>query len=565
MEAVLDNPVQQQQQDQPAHIPANKLKLGRYNPRRYLDPVKLQELAEGIKKQGLLQPLLVRLVDGEYEIIAGQRRWTAMKMAFGDDVLVPVYIRVMTNEEALAASTNENVQREAMSPAEEAEAAAKVLGECNGDKAEAANRLAWSIGTLEKRLALMNCSENVRNALIERKIMLGHAELLATATKDKQDQVLEKILSLPKLPAVADFKAQLEQRSKSLDAAIFDKTECGSCQYNSSQQSSLFAEALNAGYCTNGGCYDAKTDEELNLRAEKLKDEYPVVKIVKPGENHTVIRIVAIGNGAVGEEQAKACRGCANFGAAISHIPGSVGNVYKDHCFDPSCNTKKVAAYIKSQEPLPVQEKAVTAKATTQNSGTPKPAAKPVTEVQDSTRVKEYRIKTWRSVLKAELMTQKDKNQLILIALGICNYGRWISGAKLSQAYKKVLGDQTLATSSLFEIATKLQSIPEESVELLITALAASIEGEAEVRPMTEILQFLDAKLEKHWRINEEYLELLTKSEIELVSDEIGLKAHIGEKFSSLMGGKKADLITALLKAEGFVFEGKVPKNMALS
>jgi ParB family chromosome partitioning protein len=558
MEAVLEQPVQK---DVPSIIPANMLRLGSYNPRRWLDPVKLQELAEAIKAQGILQPILVRPVEGGYEIIAGQRRWRAAQL-ISETFEVPVFIREMTDEEAIAASTNENVIREDMSPAEEAEAAAKVLGDCSGNKEEAAKRLGWTVTTLEKRLALMNCSENVRTALVERKIMLGHAELLATATKEKQDQVLSKIMTLPKLPTVQEFKAQLEQISKSLEAAIFDKADCAGCQYNSSNQGSLFGESIHSGHCTNGACYDDKTTQELDVRVAKLKEEYPVIKIVKPGENHTVIRIVAEGKNAVGEEQAKACRGCANFGAAISSIPGSVGNVYRDHCFDTACNTKKVAAYIKSQQ-APVQEKAKPQ--ANQSTEKPKAAEKPATEVQDSTRVKEYRIKTWRAVLKAELMAQKDKNQFVLIALGISGYGRWISGNKMSQAYKKLMGGEGLTTTNLFEVASKLESAPEDAVELLNTALAASIESDIEVRQMGEVLQFLGAKLEKHWRIDAEYLDLLTKSEIELVADEIGLKATIGDKFSSLMAGKKADLIKSLLSTEGFEFEGKVPKNMNLS
>lgn len=558
MEAVLEQPVQK---DVPSIIPANMLRLGSYNPRRWLDPVKLQELAEAIKAQGILQPILVRPVEGGYEIIAGQRRWRAAQL-ISETFEVPVFIREMTDEEAIAASTNENVIREDMSPAEEAEAAAKVLGDCSGNKEEAAKRLGWTVTTLEKRLALMNCSENVRTALVERKIMLGHAELLATATKEKQDQVLSKIMTLPKLPTVQEFKAQLEQISKSLEAAIFDKADCAGCQYNSSNQGSLFGESIHSGHCTNGACYDDKTTQELDARVAKLKEEYPVIKIVKPGENHTVIRIVAEGKNAVGEEQAKACRGCANFGAAISSIPGSVGNVYRDHCFDTACNTKKVAAYIKSQQ-APVQEKAKPQ--ANQSTEKPKAAEKPATEVQDSTRVKEYRIKTWRAVLKAELMAQKDKNQFVLIALGISGYGRWISGNKMSQAYKKLMGGEGLTTTNLFEVASKLESAPEDAVELLNTALAASIESDIEVRQMGEVLQFLGAKLEKHWRIDAEYLDLLTKSEIELVADEIGLKATIGDKFSSLMAGKKADLIKSLLNTEGFEFEGKVPKNMNLS
>lgn len=543
------------------HLRVDQIQPGA-NPRKHFDKDALEELANSIKAQGVLQPILVRPVEGGYQIVAGQRRWTAAKMAHGETYEIPVFIREMTDAEADAAATNENVIREAMSPSEEAEAAAKVLGNCAGNKTEAAARLGWTVSTLEKRLALMNCSQGVRDALTERKIQLGHAELLATATKEKQDQVLNKLLEMPKMPSISDFKAQLEQISKSLASAIFEKSQCAGCQYNSSNQQALFAESISDGHCTNSACYDRKTESELLGRSDALREEFPVVKIVKPGENFAVIRIVSEGKNAVGPEQSKACRSCANFGAAISAIPGSVGNVYKEQCFDPVCNAKKVAAFIKSQQPAPE-----TAKETGKQATDTKPTQKTVkekVEVQDSTRVKDYRTKIWRKMLVSELMSQKDKNLIVLLAVGICGLGRLISGNKLSQAFNKLTGDSVKNSTDILAIATALQNAKPEMTERLHMALAASIEGEVEVRQLTQILQFLNASVEKHWKVNDEYLDLLTKSEIEVVADEIGLKAHMGEKFSSLMSGKKADLIKALLATEGFVFEGKVPKNMQL-
>lgn len=533
------------------------------NPRRHFDQKALDELASSIKAQGVLQPILVRPVEGGYQIVAGERRWRAAQMAHGETYEIPVFIREMTDAEANAAATNENVIREAMSPAEEAEAAARILGDCAGNKQEAAARLGWTVSTLEKRLSLMNCSQWVRDVLTERKIQLGHAELLATATKEKQDQVLKKLLSLPKLPSISDFKAQLEQISKSLASAIFDKTQCAGCQYNSSNQQALFADSIKEGHCTNSACYDGKTESELLGRSDALREEYPVVRIVKPGDNFAVVKIVSEGKNAVGPEQSKACRGCANFGAAVSAIPGSAGNVYKDQCFDPVCNAKKVAAFIKSQQPEPEPAKETDKK----SASSTKPAQKTVkekVEVQDSTRVKEYRVKVWRKMMLTEMMSQKEKNLIVLLALGISDMGRLISGSKLSQAFQKLTGQQLENRMDLLAIATSLESASPEVLDRLHIALAASVEGGIEERNLVQVLKFLNASVEKHWKMNEEYLDLLTKSEIEAVADEIGLKAHIGEKFASLMNGKKADLIKELLKTEGFVFEGKVPKNMQL-
>jgi ParB family chromosome partitioning protein len=84
----------------------------------------------------------------------------------------------------------------------------------------------------------------VRRALSERRIQLGHAELLAAVTRDKQDAVLEKLLSQASLPTVVQFRGQLEQISRALGSAIFDKGECTSCPHNSGNQQALFGEAI---------------------------------------------------------------------------------------------------------------------------------------------------------------------------------------------------------------------------------------------------------------------------------------------------------------------------------
>lgn len=109
-----------------------------------------------------------------------------------------------------------------------------------------------------------------------------------------------------------------------LDNAIFDKKDCAGCQHNSSNQSVLFAEAIAGGKCTNKACFESKTEGELQARAKALQDEYQVVRIVRPGENFTTTPLVVDGpKRASGEEQAKACRTCQNYGAAVSAVPDS--------------------------------------------------------------------------------------------------------------------------------------------------------------------------------------------------------------------------------------------------
>ncbi len=533
------------------------------NPRSYFDPSEMAELEESVKSKGVLQAILIRPRDtGRYEIVAGERRWRAAKKVFGDDYEIPALIRDLDDGEADEAALIENVQRANMSPTEEAEAAAKILGHCQGDRDEASRRLGWSRSTLDKRLALMNCSEKVRKALSERRIQLGHAELLAVVTRERQDAVLERLLSQPALPTVVQFRGQLEQISRSLGSAIFDKGDCAGCQHNSGNQQALFGEAISAGHCTHGACYDAKTEAVLEAKRASLSDDYPTTRIVRPGENFTLLRLVADGDTGVGEEQAKACRACKNFGAAVSGVPGKLGNVYSDLCFDAACNAKKVALRIKVEKDQHKPATEPSKKAASKTAA----AAKAETKVQDSQKVRDYRLEVWRKALRRELMTDRERNLVVLISLSLSGNARHISDSKLTKALGSLMGQEYAGFSLKTDEAARVVSMADEAIrDKMLMGLAASAADGVEEKTLVQLLKYLEIDLARHWKLCEDFLKLLTKSEIEAVCDEIGLKSCMGGAFAKTMSGKKDEIIKSLLKVGSFTYEGKVPRSMRYS
>ncbi len=553
-------------------IPLSLIVRGR-NPRQYFDPVEMAELEASIKAQGVLQPILVRpITDGKLEIVAGERRWRAATSVGLADI--PAMVREMTDAQVDEAALTENHERAAMSPTEEAEAAARILGNCAGNREEAAKRLGWSPATLKQRLALMNCSDCVRKALNERKISLGHAELLAAVTREKQDDVLGKLLGAPAMPTVPQLKSMLEQIAQNLDVAIFNKDQCVNCPHNSGTQQALFSEAIAGAKCTNGTCYQQKTDEALDAVASSLKDEYPTVRIVRPGENFTILKLVSEGSCGVGAEQANQCRACANFGAAISAVPGKIGNVYRDQCFDPACNATKVAERIKAEKDAAAAQTGGSTKA---KDGEKKPAGKAATagkqadskkvssksaaKVEDSQRIKDYRVKIWRKVFKLE--AQKPAvNQVILLALALEGKLGKIGSSALCSAFGKITGGSESSRMNVLETANAVAQAGEEVQQRLIGGLAASCFDGLEESDIKRLLSFMQADLGVHWVLNSEYLDLLTKSEMQVIAGEIGLSAHLGDKFAKLMAGKKDEIIKSLLAVDGFDYNGKVPGHL---
>jgi len=167
------------------------LQPGKYQPRREMDEAKLSELSESIKAQGVIQPILVRQVEGgRYEIVAGERRWRASRLAGLDEV--PVVVRELEDRTVIAMALIENIQREDLNPLEEAEALQRLISEFSLTHAEAVQAVGRSRASVSNLLRLIDLPAGVRVLLESRRLEMGHARALLTlapelATKLAQD------------------------------------------------------------------------------------------------------------------------------------------------------------------------------------------------------------------------------------------------------------------------------------------------------------------------------------------------------------------------------------------
>ena len=170
----------------------NKVEPNREQPRKKFDEDALLELSESIKQFGVLQPLLVTKKDDYYEIIAGERRWRAAKLAGVKEV--PVIIGKYTDQEIMEISLIENIQREDLNPIEEAQAYKKLLTEFNLKQDEVAERVSKSRTAVTNAMRLLKLNEKVQQMLIDEMLTTGHARaLLAIEDQEKQYEVAQKI------------------------------------------------------------------------------------------------------------------------------------------------------------------------------------------------------------------------------------------------------------------------------------------------------------------------------------------------------------------------------------
>lgn len=486
------------------------------NPRRRFGQVAMNELTESIRENGVLQPVLLRRLDGgQLRLVAGERRLRAAREAGLDRI--PALIRTMTDAEERRFAMLENTHREDMFPTEESDRAALVLTDCKGDLSEAAKRLGWGVRKLERRLALQNLVREAVEALESDAISLGHAELLAGVSTEIQQDVLPRVLR-EKLD-LGSLRDVLLAKSCNLARACFDTAECTNCTSNSSRQIDFFSTTLDvSATCTKPSCFNAKTEAHLQGIADKLVPTYPLVRIVRIGD----VQPVAVTPETVSAAQHSACLLCASYGAAVFAIPGREGFIHEGGCFDLACNAEKRAALREAQERAARAAAEATGEGFAANDddafqsgdGLAADEAEEQQPNELTRRMREYREQIWREAVARHIEAGGNENPAAIL---------------LAQRVREGVIDL-------------------ESVRLM---------GEA-----------FNVDIGLAFSFDEAFLGLLAATEIRGVCERVGLSDYLrqmkgGERqFISMTCGLKEEIIEAVLSVPGFDYRAAVPAFM---
>lgn len=519
--------------DAPEPVPEITLPLSKIikgdNPRRYFDRAKHEELVASIRRRGVLQPILLRPKDGFFAIVAGERRYRASLEVYGPEGEIPVVIREMTDQEALEAAIAENHDRDNASETEQADAAVRVLAACQGDRAEAAKRLGWSRTMFDRRLALAELSEPVKTALDERRIKVGHAELLAAVPKDKQDKALETILTAQL--DVAKTQELLKRVTQDLASACFDKSECTKCPYNSATQRALFETHVDDGYCTNAGCFQIKTEAAEVIRFEKEAQAEAAAR-------------AALATSADNE-------GADTADTELDTTPPAASQDREGEGEPPSVQSEANP----SSAPAPVSP----AKA---SQSAPKPG---VTAKSLAARTKELREATWRTALARALAGNADHARTTILVAAMSGSLSQIKAETLTSRASLLVGDNFRDLDYANRIA-EIQALPDaRSANILSVIGAAYAKDVLNFSHVADLARVFRVDLRDSWQVDQAFLERYTKDELSFIAQECGLVAHIGAKsFARLLASKKTELITGMLNRIGFDWAGRLPGAMTL-
>ncbi len=221
-------------------LSVNSLQRGKFQPRDDIDTETLNELAASITSQGVIQPLVVRKVTyDKYEIIAGERRWHAAQIAGLEEV--PVIVREINDQVALAIGLIENIQRESLTPLEEAKALQQLIEDFKMTHEEISNVVGRSRSSVSNLIRLLQLGEESKKLLGQGKIEMGHARALLPLTQDDQlmvaNQVIAKSLSVrqteelvkrvlnPKTKIATTIEPHISELMSALSKTLNSKTE----------------------------------------------------------------------------------------------------------------------------------------------------------------------------------------------------------------------------------------------------------------------------------------------------------------------------------------------------
>ena len=192
LDALLGGNTKRSSDEELAQLPVTALKPGKYQPRTRMDEASLAELAASIKVRGVIQPIVVRPVGAaQYEILAGERRWRAARLAGLDQV--PAVVREVPDEAALGIGLIENIQREDLNPLEEANGLKRLIDEFKLTHEEVAGAVGRSRAGVTNLLRLLELSSAVQSMLLDGQIDMGHARALLALSKSRQVEVAEQV------------------------------------------------------------------------------------------------------------------------------------------------------------------------------------------------------------------------------------------------------------------------------------------------------------------------------------------------------------------------------------
>lgn len=543
-----------------------------FNPRRYFDDDALAELADSIKTQGVIQAIVVRATDEGYDLVAGERRFRAARLAGLNDI--PATVRTLTDSEAMAIAAAENSKRDDISVGEEARLAKRAQGLCEGDAKQAAKLLGWPESRFKRRLLLLHATDSVLDALEQRRIEIGHAELLSSIPPQTQDGTLSAIIE--RGLSVAELKGRIGDFTRELAHARFNTAACQGCPFNSSTQASLFDFSVGPGRCSNAECWGDKNHAHVEAVIAEQSENVATVHRESERDPSTRTRLMADGHQGVGAAQLAACRSCQFYGTLVSDEPGREGALTEGVCFELSCHAKMAAAHRRASEADDQIIDSAKTTATTSKTSAPPAQTHKKSPASVPRAVEDQSKQVIRNAAAAE--TQGDAAQAIHQTFAIVGLLALAdrSDENVKSALAKAATDATPLMSSDKLYQALLGGSSEERVQcyraLVQHLLGTRANGEGShdwQKIAAATVGYAKTDLRQHFTLDAGFLKAHTKSGMDVLLRDAGFDQWYDESngegsFTKLMKAKIDLIVAAVLpEKDGYDFTGFIPKSVS--
>lgn len=573
-------------------VPLNLIRRNpNIDPRKSRNKAEYQGIVESIRRDGVMQSILIRPITGAdvpFEVVAGNTRFDGSVEVGHYDI--PVIIREMTDAQARSAAAVENMKRSNLTPIEEALHCVVLLADCANDHDEVCRTLGWKRQHLDSRVLLSKCCPAVAEALVQGNIKIGHAELLAPMADEDQQAVCERIIE--RKLSVVDTKKRLMEMTTDISAARFDTTECLSCPHNSAIYTDMFQTSVGGAKCQKASCWTAKTEALIQVRIIEAQADYGVVHTDATLPKDGYVLLEESGKNGIGGAQINACLSCKNYGAVVSTMSGKEGHTVGGHCFDRNCNDDRKAEYqaliAQTSGATVVTQQAdqtATTPAATGKVGAATAAGKPAVaktnakapEMKRAIRREAFDLYA-RMGSKAILSDKRFVLAISIVSLYLDMRGDL--DTVLTDRLKKAIGfPDSLASYNRAPFEAELATQPLEKLEEFLVKLAAcsvyrkdstdqfqkSIAGAQSL----SLIKATGLNPVDYFKMTESYLKSLTKAGVVADCKASGFDKKYdeikGEKeFAKLVGGKADDLMKAVLAFTEFSWEGYLPDSMKI-
>lgn len=562
------------------------------DPRKSRNKAEYEAIRESIRKDGVIQSILIRPISGAdvpFEVVAGNTRFDGSVDVGHFDI--PVIIREMTDAQARTFAAIENMKRSNLTPIEEAQHCVVLLADSANDHAEVCRALGWNRQLLDSRILLSKCCAFVSEALTQGQIKIGHAELLAPMSDEDQENICQRIIE--RNMSVVDTKKRLLEVTTDISTAPFDTTECEKCPSNSALYNDMFSTSLGGAKCQKIACWSAKTEAHIQTRIVEAKAEYGVVHTDATLPKNGYILLEETGKNGVGKAQINACLSCKNYGAVVSTKPGQEGNTLGSHCFDRNCNTERKSEY-QALIASTSGASTVTHQSGAESAGKPsaggasgagttpgtKAASKPVAKAPEMKRAIRREAFDMYARMGAMAIQSNKAYALAISIVSLYLDMRSDLPSELDDRMKKAIGIPSgLASYSRADFEAVLAQQPVEKLEGFLVQLAAcsvfrkdsadQFQKSTAGAQSLNVIKATGMNPVDYFKMSESYLKALTKAGVIADCKASGFDVKYdeikGEKeFAKLAAGKADDLMKAILGFTEFSWAGYLPDSMKI-